>query len=135
MEYRFSRAVQAGLVAHDVAKSPEAQNMLIESTVAGYGASTDVKTCAHCTYVNHVTQTVCQMCGIELHPVGKTSNVDELLERIQALEEATLCVICEEHVKDTVFGCGHETCTTCTAKLTECPQCRIPIATRIRRYV
>ncbi|ETV77791.1 hypothetical protein H257_08632 [Aphanomyces astaci] len=126
----------AGQVAYDVATSPDVQNLLIESTVAGFNTPTDVQTCAHCTYVNPATHVACQICGLDLNPEAKkTSNVDELLERIHALEEANLCAICQEYVKDTVFGCGHETCATCAAKLTECPHCRILIVTRIRRYI
>ncbi|CAK4639918.1 hypothetical protein LEN26_014355 [Aphanomyces euteiches] len=128
---------EAGQLPFDLA-SPPGQELLVESTLEGFNAEglpRDVIACSHCTYINPNVLAVCSMCGLELKPVNKTSNVEELLERIHALEEAKLCAICEEHVKDTVFGCGHETCAICAPKLTECPVCRQEITTRIRRYV
>ncbi|KAF0717784.1 Aste57867_2101 [Aphanomyces stellatus] len=129
---------EAGQTAADVA-SPAGQELLLESTVAGYAPATDAIPCRHCTYVNPSTHDACGMCGIDLRENnvvgGVQRNVEELLERIHALEEATLCAICEEKTKDTVFGCGHETCATCAEKLAECPHCRRAITTRIRRYV
>ncbi|CAK4694902.1 unnamed protein product [Aphanomyces euteiches] len=60
-------------------------------------------------------------------PVEKRRRLDDkqdFLDHMRLLHEAT---------KEIVFQCGHETCTTCAAKLTNCPQCRVRIKSRIQR--
>lgn len=41
----------------------------------------------------------------------------QLLNKIQALEEAQICSICMERKKDTAFQCGHIACGTCALPL------------------
>lgn len=53
---------------------------------------------------------------------------------LERLQEALLCDICEDQLKDVVFQCGHETCQQCASSLTLCPTCRQPIHLRIKRY-
>ncbi|OQR91253.1 hypothetical protein THRCLA_09060, partial [Thraustotheca clavata] len=69
-----------------------------------------------------------------VQPEGSDVMVN-LKQRIKSLEEAALCCICMERQKDTVFACGHETCMLCSTQLTNCPNCRELITTRIRRFV
>ncbi|RQM26666.1 hypothetical protein B5M09_004504 [Aphanomyces astaci] len=136
IDVNFANRADGTTALHEAAAQSHVELVKLLLSAAGFNTPTDVQTCAHCTYVNPATHVACQICGLDLNPEAKkTSNVDELLERIHALEEANLCAICQEYVKDTVFGCGHETCATCAAKLTECPHCRILIVTRIRRYI
>ncbi|OQR86416.1 hypothetical protein THRCLA_22964, partial [Thraustotheca clavata] len=58
-----------------------------------------------------------------------------LQQRVQELEVSNICTICYEQTKDTVFNCGHETCTNCSKLLSNCPNCRKPITARIHRFV
>ncbi|OQR86479.1 hypothetical protein THRCLA_10548 [Thraustotheca clavata] len=89
--------------------------------------------CPHCTFENPHDTLQCKMCQMDL--AKSEDAVAVLMQRIQLLEEAQLCSICEELPKDTVFTCGHETCMSCAEKLTNCPNCREPITARIRRFV
>eukprot|EP00753_Platysulcus_tardus_P005381 PLAT13238.1.p1 GENE.PLAT13238.1~~PLAT13238.1.p1 ORF type:complete len:428 (-),score=88.09 PLAT13238.1:24-1307(-) len=57
-----------------------------------------------------------------------------LQAELDAMREATLCVVCMEKAKNTVFQCGHQTCDSCAAVLENCPICRTPIETRIKLY-
>ncbi|KAG9401852.1 E3 ubiquitin-protein ligase mib2 [Aphanomyces cochlioides] len=69
-------------------------------------------------------------------PVEKRRRLDDkqdFLDHMRLLHEVDECEICLEATKAIVFQCGHETCTTCAAKLTNCPQCRVRIKSRIQR--
>ncbi|CAK4177875.1 unnamed protein product [Aphanomyces euteiches] len=69
-------------------------------------------------------------------PVEKRRRLDDkqdFLDHMRLLHEVDECEICFEATKEIVFQCGHETCTTCAAKLTNCPQCRVRIKSRIQR--
>ncbi|OQR83378.1 E3 ubiquitin-protein ligase RGLG2 [Achlya hypogyna] len=94
------------------------------------------KACPVCTYLNAASATACEVCTTPLLPgASERSPADaRLVENMRALHEAQLCPICEDHKKDMVFQCGHETCRACSEQLSLCPICRVPITTRIRRY-
>ncbi|EQC24929.1 hypothetical protein SDRG_17187 [Saprolegnia diclina VS20] len=96
-------------------------------------APAEVHQCPHCTYENPRRDGACAMCKMDMQT--SEDAVAALMERIALMEEATLCTICEERPKDTVFTCGHETCMTCAQQMTSCPNCRKPITARIRRFV
>eukprot|EP00798_Chlamydomonas_sp_ICE-L_P006961 gene6961-2231_t len=51
-----------------------------------------------------------------------------------AASQENICAVCWERKKDTIFQCGHATCSECGDKLTACCICRQPIAIRIRMY-
>lgn len=57
-----------------------------------------------------------------------------LAERERAAEEAVTCSLCMDEPKAIVFGCGHQTCATCSGNHAACPFCRQPITTRITLY-
>lgn len=44
------------------------------------------------------------------------------------------CPICSYNMKDLAFGCGHQTCYECGKDLFICPECHLPITTKIRLY-
>ncbi|XP_072992503.1 E3 ubiquitin-protein ligase RGLG1-like isoform X2 [Typha latifolia] len=44
----------------------------------------------------------------------------------------TVCPICRRNTKDLVFGCGHETCSSCGQGLHACPFCRSTIKLRVK---
>lgn len=44
------------------------------------------------------------------------------------------CAICMEREKDTVFQCGHQTCSECAWKIANCHTCRAYIIQRIRLH-
>ncbi|XP_072971767.1 E3 ubiquitin-protein ligase RGLG1-like [Typha angustifolia] len=44
----------------------------------------------------------------------------------------TVCPICRRNTKDLVFGCGHETCSSCGQGLHACPFCRRAIKLRVK---
>ncbi|KAJ3681185.1 hypothetical protein LUZ60_015674 [Juncus effusus] len=49
-------------------------------------------------------------------------------------DEERECPVCLMNRKDMVFGCGHQTCCTCSQNLQKCPICRSHIRTRIKIY-
>eukprot|EP00798_Chlamydomonas_sp_ICE-L_P020673 gene20673-27464_t len=51
-----------------------------------------------------------------------------------AASQENACAVCWERKKDTIFQCGHSTCSECGDELTACCICRQPIAIRIRMY-
>lgn len=62
------------------------------------------------------------------------SDFAQLLNKIQALEEAQVCVICMERKKDIAFQCGHIACNICSLPLTRCHICREKIVKKIKIY-
>lgn len=49
------------------------------------------------------------------------------------LSAATLCTVCADREKDTIFNCGHVcTCSRCAGSLQTCPLCRTAITERRR---
>jgi len=108
--------------------------------------------CPICTYINVPTATNCEICDTPRLPpseaatsasqeqetpsIAQTESMhDKLLLSYRELQEAQLCGICEELKKDMVFQCGHETCSQCSSKLSNCPICRVRIVSRIRRFI
>ena len=65
--------------------------------------------------------------------VNKT-DFSQLLNKIQALEEAQICSICMERKKDTAFQCGHIACSMCAMPLKACHICREKVVKRIKIY-
>ncbi|VVU95139.1 hypothetical protein CPAV1605_864 [seawater metagenome] len=49
---------------------------------------------------------------------------------IELLSSSPECCVCMESVTDTVFHCGHGTCSTCQGRLERCPLCRDYIQSR-----
>ncbi|KDO30701.1 hypothetical protein SPRG_04603 [Saprolegnia parasitica CBS 223.65] len=99
-------------------------------------AAKDGLVCPQCTYANGIYDAHCAMCEFEFASSAKgPGDIAALEAEVERLHEATLCSICEELVKDTVFLCGHETCGACATKMKNCPTCRKPINVRIRRFV
>ncbi|KAL7555160.1 hypothetical protein ACHAWF_018818 [Thalassiosira exigua] len=45
-----------------------------------------------------------------------------------------VCPICRERQKEIAFQCGHQACTLCAGRISECHSCRVPIYQRIRLY-
>ncbi|EQC38314.1 hypothetical protein, variant [Saprolegnia diclina VS20] len=115
----------SGLTAMDMA-APEARALLMSLDRAPENAPS----CEH-----GVTSGVCKVCEMVAIPLVSDAAVTSLKQRIRSLEEASLCCICMERCKDTVFACGHETCMLCSTQIVNCPNCRDPITTRIRRFV
>lgn len=67
----------------------------------------------------------------------KDKNLERLryLEtRVADLEEAHLCSICMERVRNVAFLCGHLTCHECAIPLKNCPICRQKILKKINLY-
>ncbi|OQS06507.1 E3 ubiquitin-protein ligase RGLG2-like [Thraustotheca clavata] len=96
------------------------------------------KQCHVCTYFNPITATRCEVCTAALStnaPRMTTPADTHLVESMHAIHEAQLCPICQDKMKDTVFQCGHETCDSCSTQISQCPICRVPISTRIHRYM
>ncbi|OQR99420.1 ankyrin-1-like, partial [Thraustotheca clavata] len=90
--------------------------------------------CPRCTFVNTKLDLECGMCEMSLQ-TNNSESVEALKQRIHIMEEASLCCICDERVKDTVFLCGHETCMDCALQITDCPNCRAPIThQQVARY-
>ncbi|EQC38316.1 hypothetical protein SDRG_04035 [Saprolegnia diclina VS20] len=99
-------------------------------------AAKDGLACPQCTYANGIYDTNCAMCEFAFASSAKgPCDIAALEAEVDRLREATLCSICEELVKDTVFLCGHETCGACATQMKSCPTCRKPINVRIRRFV
>ncbi|KDO30702.1 hypothetical protein SPRG_19666 [Saprolegnia parasitica CBS 223.65] len=115
----------SGLTAMDMA-APEARALLLSLD----RAPVDAPSCGH-----GVSSGVCKACEMVAIPLASDAAVTSLKQRIRSLEEASLCCICMERCKDTVFACGHETCMLCSTQIVNCPNCRDPITTRIRRFV
>ncbi|OQR82320.1 ankyrin repeat protein [Achlya hypogyna] len=115
----------AGLTALDMAP-PEGRALLLELE----RAPAALPTCLH-----GAEAADCKACLMLATAAGGDEAVLSLKQRIKRLEEASLCCICMERHKDTVFACGHETCMLCSTQLANCPNCREPITTRIRRFV
>lgn len=44
------------------------------------------------------------------------------------------CPICSCNTKDLAFGCGHQACYECGKDSFICPECHLPITTKIRLY-
>ena len=44
------------------------------------------------------------------------------------------CIVCLDRPKDTVFQCGHFTCSQCAISLKNCPTCRAVILHKIKTY-
>ncbi len=75
----------------------------------------------------------------KLTPAGSNLNVNksdfsQLLNKIQALEEAQICSICMERKKDTAFQCGHVACNICAMPLKACHICREKVVKKIKIY-
>ena len=62
------------------------------------------------------------------------SDFTQLLNKIQALEEAQQCSICMERKKDTAFQCGHIACGICALPLKACHICREKVVKRFKIY-
>jgi E3 ubiquitin-protein ligase mind-bomb len=62
------------------------------------------------------------------------SDFAQLLNKIQALEEAQQCSICMERKKDTAFQCGHIACGICALPLKACHICREKVVKRFKIY-
>ena len=78
--------------------------------------------------------------------VSLRENVGTLNTEIARLNreanERSTCSVCLdvlEHAKDvqglTAFNCGHVTCTDCSNRLRDCPQCRTRIRERTQLYL
>ena len=123
---------------------------LLPPTQAKYSLDDIIRTCNYCQHFNNNTSTLCEICHLPLPYPSAPKEIDleltesssqvnsdaqHILQRYQELQDAQLCIICEENNKNMVFQCGHETCDTCAIRLVLCPTCRTPIETRIKRYV
>lgn len=106
--------------------APEASRRSAPSMISHEKLQKDVRPSA--PDIDAVTNGVGSLSAVN---IGDTSGANDM----QRLQEKLLCCICEEREKNTVFQCGHECCDTCAAQLTECPQCRMKIQMRIKRYV
>ncbi|CAD5231590.1 unnamed protein product [Bursaphelenchus xylophilus] len=62
-----------------------------------------------------------------------TDVLDELKNKITALEDSILCEICMEEQCKVVFNCGHTACRNCSSEniLKDCHMCRQPIIKRV----
>lgn len=59
---------------------------------------------------------------------------DALVRAGDSMSSESLCIVCEERPKDTVFQCGHRYCGQCAYQVSVCPYCREEVAIRIRIY-
>jgi hypothetical protein len=58
----------------------------------------------------------------------------EIRAVLESEREERMCVICLDHQKDTAFGCGHQSCSTCAEEISSCPICRQDITIRVTLY-
>lgn len=67
-----------------------------------------------------------------------TSNLtnNDLVEEIERLKREQICVVCMDRQKNIMFlPCSHlAACVECSASLTKCPVCRVPIQATVRTY-
>ena len=52
---------------------------------------------------------------------------DELFD---VLKDGITCPICLDRQKNLAFSCGHQVCKECSARLVDCPTCRVKISSR-----
>ncbi|XP_039593496.1 uncharacterized protein LOC120516100 [Polypterus senegalus] len=62
------------------------------------------------------------------------ADVEKLQQQLEDMKEKALCPVCLDHVKNTVFMCGHSTCQPCGDRLSDCPICRKAIEHKIHLY-
>lgn len=60
--------------------------------------------------------------------------IQELVTRMQEMEEHIVCFICMERKRDIAFLCGHGACQPCAQTLKTCHVCREKITKRIKLY-
>lgn len=61
---------------------------------------------------------------------------EELLEKLNSLQDALLCKVCMDSSLDTaLLPCGHLLCGNCAERLDECPNCRQRVVQRQRIYM
>ena len=67
--------------------------------------------------------------------VQEQKNV-ELKEGVAAEPDEKLCIICQEHFRDTVLlDCGHfGVCESCAKTLKNCPMCRGPVVKTVKTF-
>uniref|UniRef100_UPI00358FD0BB E3 ubiquitin-protein ligase MIB2 isoform X2 n=1 Tax=Myxine glutinosa TaxID=7769 RepID=UPI00358FD0BB len=74
-------------------------------------------------------------------PSPLASNVPTEVHQVTAqmhhasLDDRYTCSLCMERQLNTVFMCGHATCSECSEDLRLCPLCRKPIEKKIRMYM
>ena len=52
----------------------------------------------------------------------------------EAAQESRLCTICIEREANLAFGCGHQACETCGAKLKACHICRRKVESSLKLF-
>ena len=60
---------------------------------------------------------------------------EALAAREREAEDQATCALCMDAPKSIVFGCGHQACLQCAARMQECPFCRTDITARITLFV
>lgn len=58
-----------------------------------------------------------------------------LQAHVREIEDANMCAICLEKVRNVAFMCGHGTCMECSSSLEVCPMCRKPIVKKIQLFI
>ncbi|CAH1773486.1 unnamed protein product [Owenia fusiformis] len=62
------------------------------------------------------------------------AQVQDLIKRMQDLEDAVNCSICLENKRSVAFLCGHGACQVCAQPLRVCHMCRKPITKKINLF-